>query len=127
MLPRRASTPAKSPPDPTFAVEGPPSVRLWLTLVLSMLALAKVIVVATAVLLVIAALAYSAAAPPRILLPWATLGALQLGAWAILSLRLLPKIPSRAADPAFWRRAGKVVALGNNVVVVAGIWLLSPY
>lgn len=80
-----------------------------------------------AVLLASACLAFWPVTPVAVLGLWAGLGIAQLTIWAALSLRLIPGTPSRDQDPAFWRRVGRTIALGNNVVVVVGIWLLSPY
>ncbi|MDZ4371068.1 MAG: HAMP domain-containing sensor histidine kinase [Phenylobacterium sp.] len=81
----------------------------------------------TAVLLAYACLAFAPVTPPERLWAWAALGGLQLTWWAVLSLRLVPGTPSRASNRRFWRRAGRVVALGNNAVVVCGILVVMPY
>ena len=80
-----------------------------------------------AVLVTSAFLAFSPVTPPRLMGPWAGFAAIQLMLWGVLSLRLIPGTPTRGGDPAFWLRAGRFVALGNNVVVVSGIWLLAPF
>lgn len=80
-----------------------------------------------AVLVTSACVVFSPATPLRLIGPWAGLAVVQLTLWAVLSLRLIPGTPSRTGDPPFWLRAGKLIALGNNVVVVSGIWLLAPY
>lgn len=79
------------------------------------------------VLLASACLAFWPVTPTAVVGVWAGLGVAQLTLWASLSLRLIPGTPSRDRSPDFWVRVGKVIALGNNMVVVLGIWLLSPY
>lgn len=80
-----------------------------------------------AVMVASACFAFWPETPTAVLRVWAGLGIAQLTLWATLSLRLIPGTPSRDKDPDFWLRVGKIIALGNNVVVVSGIWLLSPY
>lgn len=93
---------------------------------------ARLIVVAfnwlfAALLMLSAYLAFAPVTPPNSLHLWAVLVIVQLTIWGMISLRMIPGMPTRGANVEVWLVVGKLVALGNNLVVVAGIWLLVPY